>query len=114
MIDIQRLVKLTQDLIRIDSRNPGGSERDIALFVKRYLETLGIKANLYEFKEGRTNVVARLRGRGSSQSLLITPHLDTVPPGKGWKMPPFTGRVSGGKIYGLGATDCKCNLAVSL
>jgi len=114
MIDIKRLVKLTQDLIRIDSRNPGGSERDIALFVKRYLEALGIKANLYEFKEGRTNVVARLRGRGSRRSLLVTPHLDTVPQGKGWKMPPFTGRVSGGKIYGLGATDCKCNLAVSL
>jgi len=31
-----------------------------------------------------------------------------------WKGNPFSGKVSQGKIYGLGATDCKVNLAVSL
>lgn len=102
-----------QQLIRIDSQNPGSTEKKIAKFVQDYLQNLGVKTKTYEFKKDRTNIIGYLKGK-NNKSLLITPHLDTVPAGKNWVMPPFEGKIVGNKIYGLGSTDCKCNLAVSL
>ncbi|MFA5361666.1 MAG: M20 family metallopeptidase [Candidatus Omnitrophota bacterium] len=111
MINQKRLIALTGKLIGINSENPPGDEIRIARFVTGYLEGLGIKSKIYEFKKGRPNVVAVFKGRDKKRSLLATPHLDTVPAGKNWKFPPFRGIVSGGKMYGLGTTDCKGNLA---
>ncbi|MBM3243414.1 MAG: M20 family metallopeptidase, partial [Candidatus Omnitrophica bacterium] len=110
MINRNRLIKLTQSLIRIDSQNPPGDEREIALFVKDYFSKYGIRSKIYEFKRRRSNIVAVIKGKGS-HSLLLTPHLDTVPSGGNWSFDPFCAKVGRGKIYGLGATDCKCNLA---
>jgi len=114
MVNKQRLIRITQDLIRINSENPPGDEARIASFVKDYLQKLGLKVKIYEFRKGRANVIAVLKGRDKKHSLLITPHLDTVPAGKSWKIAPFLGRVINGRIYGLGATDCKGNLAAGL
>lgn len=114
MINKKRLIKLTQKLIRIDSENPPGNEVGIARFVRGYLCDLGLKPKILEFKKGRPNVFVVLPGRDKKHSLLITPHLDTVPAGKNWSFPAFSAKIYQGKIYGLGATDCKCNLAASL
>jgi len=114
MINRSRLISLTQKLIGIDSQNPGGDEFLIARFISAYLKKLGLKAKIYEFKKRRSNVVAVLEGKNKRHSLLVTPHLDTVPAGNNWGIPPFSGRVYKGRIFGLGATDCKGNLAVAL
>jgi len=114
MINKNRLIKLTQDLIRINSENPAGNEAEIARFVKNYLEDMGIRSKVYEFAKNRANLVALIKGKRQNRSLLITPHLDTVPRGSNWKFPPFAATIHQGKIYGIGATDCKSNLAVSL
>jgi len=114
MINQKRLVSLVQKLIRINSENPPGDESRIAAFVKDYLSRRGLKARIYEFKKKRSNVVAVLEKKGSKRSLLITPHLDTVPCGQNWHFPPFRGMINKGRIYGLGATDRKGDLAVGL
>lgn len=114
MVNKKRLIRLTRKLIGIDSQNPPGDELCIAQFVKEYLMDIGIKAGIYEFKRRRANVVAKLKGRNRQRSLLITPHLDTVPCGRNWRFNPFSGAIDKGRIYGLGATDCKGNLAVSM
>lgn len=114
MINKKRLIKLTQRLIQINSENPPGDEYDIAAFIKKHLEALGLKPRTYEFKKRRSNIVAVLEGRSRVGSLLITPHLDTVPSGRNWRFPAFSGKIYQDKIYGLGATDCKGNLACSL
>ena len=114
MIKKQRLIKLVRDLIRIDSQNPPGNESRIACFVKDYLEAAGLKIKLYEFKKGRTNLVSVMNPGKGKKSLLITPHLDTVPKGSGWRSDPFSGRIIDNKIFGLGATDCKGNLACAM
>ena len=113
MIKKERLIKLTRDLIRINSENPPGNEVIIAEFVKRHLEKSGLKTKVYEFKKNRSNVLANLGGK-SDKTLLISPHLDTVPAGKNWKHEPFSATIEKGRIYGQGATDCKCNLAIAL
>lgn len=114
MIDKKRLIKLMRDLIRIDSQNPPGDESKIALFVKRYLKKTGIDAKIYEYAKKRSNVVAVFGNKSLGKSLLITPHLDTVPAGKSWGFDPFKAKILKNRIYGLGATDCKGNLACSL
>jgi acetylornithine deacetylase/succinyl-diaminopimelate desuccinylase family protein len=114
MVNKKRLIKLTQQLIRIDSQNPPGDEKGIAAFVSDYLKALGLRTRIIEFKKKRSNVLAVLAGRKKEHSLLITPHLDTVPSGKKWHFNPLSGIIDGKRIYGLGATDCKGNLAAGL
>lgn len=115
MINRQRLIKLTQKLIRINSQNPPGNEREIVSFLRDYLADFGLKSRVYELAKGRPNIIARLKsGDPKAKTILISPHLDTVPAGKGWKFPPFKGVIKLGRIYGRGATDCKCNLAAAV
>lgn len=110
----KRLIKLTQDLIRIDSQNPPGNEKEIVFFIKKILERSGLSPRLVECGNNRYNVLAMLRSSRAGQTLLLTPHLDTVPFGKGWKFPPLSATRYKNKLYGRGATDCKANLAVGL
>jgi len=114
MINKQRLIKLTRELIQINSENPPGNESAIAGFTQGYLKKIGLKTRVYEFSKERSNLLAYLEKPGNKFSLLITPHLDTVPAGVSWSQPPFAGRIVNNRIYGLGATDCKCNLACAI
>ncbi|WP_425801720.1 dipeptidase PepV [Desulfitobacterium sp. Sab5] len=44
---------------------------------------------------------------GEGELLGILGHLDVVPEGDGWSVPPFSGQIVKGRIYGRGATDDK-------
>jgi succinyl-diaminopimelate desuccinylase len=114
MVRRDRLIRLAQEVVRIPSENPPGDERRLAAFVARYLKKAGLAPRLHRFFPGRDNVLAVLKGSSRRGSLLITPHLDTVPAGSGWTQGPFSGTLKAGKIYGRGATDCKGNLAVAI
>jgi succinyl-diaminopimelate desuccinylase len=114
MVNKKRLIKTIQKLISYDSQNPPGDERKIAEFVGRYLKDLGLKIKTYSFGHKRVNVLATLPGEKRLKSLLLTPHLDTVPAGSSWKTPALRAKIIGNRIYGLGATDCKGNLASAL
>ena len=115
MINRKRLIRLTQKLIRINSENPPGNELKIARFVRQYMEDFGLKCKSYEFARNRPNLVGLLKANSpQAKTILISPHLDTVPAGRGWKFPPFKGVVKNGRIYGRGATDCKGNLAAAI
>lgn len=52
-------------------------------------------------------------GGGSKEAplVLLLSHLDTVPPGSGWKGDPFAPRRQEGKVIGLGANDAKASVA---
>jgi len=114
MVNKKRLIQTIRKLISLDSQNPPGDEEKIAGFVSAYLKALGLETKTYAFSDKRINVLATLKGRKHKKSLLLTPHLDTVPAGKNWKTHPFDAKIIGDRIYGLGATDCKGNLASSL
>lgn len=114
MINKARLIRLTRQLIRINSENPPGDERAVAAFVAGELRKAGYAANVFRYVSRRDNVSALFKGKKGHYVCLLSPHLDTVPAGKGWSKDPFSGKVLGGKIYGRGATDDKGNLAVAL
>lgn len=114
MVNKKRLIKTIQKLISLDSQNPPGDEREIAEFVSKYLKGLGLRIKAYIFSNKRVNILATLPGGKRLKSLLITPHLDTVPAGANWKTSALKAKIIGNRIYGLGATDCKGNLASAL
>ena len=61
---------------------------------------------------GRHNLVARLPGTGRGRSLLLSGHVDTVPPGhEAWTGSPFSGAIRRGRLYGRGSWDMKGGLA---
>ncbi len=118
MINSSRLVKLTHNVLSIDSQNPPGNEVAIADFIVKDMKSLGLKVNVVSYKKDRPNVIAIWKGslpstEAAREALLITPHTDVVPIGKGWKYNPL-GQIKGGKIYGRGASDDKGNLACAM
>jgi len=116
MINKTRLIKLTQKVISINSENPPGNESALAKFIEKDTRSLGLTVKTYTYAKGRPNIVATLKGalpraKAAKEAILITPHFDTVPIGKGWTHKPFGGAIHNGKLYGRGATDDKGNLA---
>lgn len=116
MINKHRLVKLTKKVLSINSENPPGNELGVSKFIEHDMRSLGLKVDTYSFAKGRPNVVAILKGslkrnKASKEAVLITPHVDTVPIGEGWRYDPLGSKVISGRIYGRGASDDKGNLA---
>ncbi len=119
MINKTRLIKLTQKVLSIDSQNPPGNEKAIGEFIVKDMRSLGLEVKVVSYKKDRPNVIATLKGslprrEAARQALLITPHTDVVPVGKGWKKDPFGKDIVGGRIYGRGASDDKGNLACAM
>ena len=71
--------------------------------------------DVFALEPARPNVVARLRGNGSRDPLLLMAHTDVVnvDPAK-WTFPPFSATRHEGNVYGRGAVDDKDNVAASL
>lgn len=114
MINDKRLIKLTQKVLSFNSENPPGNELALAHFIEKDMRSLGIEVKIHTFVKNRPNIIATLKGKGpraAKDSVLLTPHFDTVPIGSGWKFDPLGGQIKSGKIYGRGATDDKGNLA---
>ncbi|MEM0054281.1 MAG: M20 family metallopeptidase [Nitrososphaeria archaeon] len=107
------VVKLTQELIRIESVNPPGNELPVAELLADRLNKYGIETEVIEVSRNRANVVGILRGREEKPALLFNGHLDVVPVGEKsvWKFDPFSGEIFDGKVWGRGATDMKSGIA---
>lgn len=104
-----------QALLRMDTSDPPGTEREAAEYLKQVLEKEGIAVEMFALEPHRPNLVARLKGNGSKRPLLIMGHTDVVnvDPAK-WTHPPFSATRAGGYVYGRGAVDDKDNVAAGL
>jgi acetylornithine deacetylase/succinyl-diaminopimelate desuccinylase-like protein len=108
-------LQLCRTLLRINTTNPPGNEREAADVVAAELVAAGIEPRLLESFPGRANVVARLRGTGEQPPLLLTAHLDVVEAdASAWKYPPFGGVIAEGCLWGRGALDMKNMAAMSV
>jgi acetylornithine deacetylase/succinyl-diaminopimelate desuccinylase-like protein len=101
-------VELLRQYLQVDTTVPPGNELRGARFYQRILEQEGIAAEVDEFAPGRANLLATLPGRGSRRPLILMNHMDVVPadPAR-WAVPPFSGAVKDGFIWGRGAQDMK-------
>lgn len=125
------LVALAQALVRANTVAvpPDGRENAGQSVLRRALRQAGVDAELYDVGPvlarashpyvrpdrryaGRKNLIARLPGTGQGRGLLLTGHMDTVPPGTGrWRHAPWSGIVRDGRLHGRGAWDMKGGLA---
>ena len=109
--------RLLSDLVALPSVNPGAAgtcddtcgEARVADYLCSLWSSFGIDSERMPLAPGRENVVARL-GAPGCPTLLLESHMDTVPPNPS-ASDPFTPRVDGDRLFGLGACDDKASLA---
>jgi acetylornithine deacetylase/succinyl-diaminopimelate desuccinylase-like protein len=107
------VVRICQELIRIDTSNYGNNEgpgeRAAAEYVMGLLHEVGLEPELFESSPGRASVVVRLEGQDRGRpALVLHGHLDVVPAAKDdWSVDPFGGEEKDGLIWGRGAVDMK-------
>ena len=137
MIEERRdeLFEILSSLIKINSESfkSRGNEAQIAKYVQKYCQELGMNSEIYspmdipEFEnhpdympgrglEERYNVSAIWRGTTDKNGLMLMAHTDTVEVGSpdSWETDPFSGEIKDGKIFGRGACDDKYALATVL
>lgn len=107
-------VKLTQQLIRTESTNPGTYEEETGRFIYDFLKGTGLEPERSEVERNRFNIRAAIKGRKAGPALVFICHMDTVVKGEGWDGDAFSGEIRGGRIYGRGACDMKAGLACAL
>lgn len=108
-------VALTRELLRFDTINPPGRERECARHAGALLEGWGYRVDYHEYAERRTSVVARGGGSDEKPPLCLTGHIDTVALGTAaWTRDPFAGETDGDRLYGRGSSDMKAGVAAIL
>ncbi len=117
-INEKELLKVLQDLIRIESVNPelagrGNGEYLIAQHIGQYLEAMGLKVRYQEIKPERVNVIGVLPGSGEGQSLMLNGHTDTVGITR-MDIEPLNPVFKNGRVYGRGSFDMKGGLAAMI
>jgi len=99
-----------QEYLRIDTTNPPGNEMRAVAFFKRILDQEGIENKVFEYTPGRGDLWARLPHTGSEakRPIILLNHMDVVTSNAShWKVPPFSGEIRDGYVWGRGAQDMK-------
>ena len=120
------LVTITQELVRIPSVNPPGdyermAEKMLELYRAEGLTPVIAAASKEEVEElglthPRPNVIALIEGKERQPVFCLDAHMDVVDVGdeSRWTFPPFSGELHEERVYGRGAADTKCHLAIQL
>jgi acetylornithine deacetylase len=113
-----RALSIAQSLIQIPSVNPSfdpssKGEADVAHWLTQWGEAHGFDTTVQPVTEKRSNVLISFSQGGERPHLLLNGHMDTVGVG-GMTIDPFAATVTGGRLYGRGATDMKGPLACML
>lgn len=98
ILDLHRLLVETPSLSH--------EEGPLADCVARFLAERGARVERFG-----VNVFA---SAGTGPRLLLTSHLDTVPPAPGWTRPPHTLTREGTRLFGLGSNDAKASVAAMI
>jgi putative selenium metabolism hydrolase len=100
----KELVELCQDLIRLKSYS--GEERNVIARMRNFCISSGFD-DIHIDEYG--NIIAHIKGREPGNKLLFDGHVDTIPVinQAKWSVDPFGAQISGGRIYGRGASAMK-------
>ena len=123
-------------IVKSDPKEAGPGERDCQIYLRGRLDKLGFSTDLwdpdgpalyakYEGRpgankgrtfEGRPNLGGVLKGTGGGRSIMLTGHIDVVPPGASdhWRIDPFEPVVKEGFVHGRGTVDMKGGVACML
>ncbi len=99
-----------QQYLRVDTTNPPGNEMRGVGFFKKILDDEGIENRAFEIAPGRGDLWARIphSTAESKRPIILLNHMDVVTSDAShWKVPPFSGELRDGYIWGRGAQDMK-------
>ncbi|MGO9084039.1 MAG: M20/M25/M40 family metallo-hydrolase [Candidatus Sulfotelmatobacter sp.] len=99
-----------QEYLRIDTTNPPGNEMRAVTFLKKILDQEGIENRAFEYTPGRGDLWARIPHTTTTpkRPIILLNHMDVVTSDAAhWKVPPFSGEIRDGWIWGRGAQDMK-------
>jgi acetylornithine deacetylase/succinyl-diaminopimelate desuccinylase-like protein len=107
--------ELLARLLRFNTVNPPGDEREAQEYLSDHLSTAGLECELLAPEPSRPNLVARLRGEQPGPTLCYLGHVDTVlaEPSE-WSHDPFAGELVDGFLWGRGALDMKSQVAAEI
>ena len=126
MVDEDFAWRLAQDLVKIDSSDPGAYEGEIEQHIKGLVEAYIAKLDSpaldaaevreLEVLSGRRNLMITVPGVSDEPRLVYICHMDTVTLGDGWDadIAPLGATVRDDKLYGRGACDMKGGLACAI
>ena len=98
--------ELLSRLIQIDTSNPPGDETRVAEFMAAWFRERGLHGEIVGEPPERRSFVLRLEGDRPGPSLLLLAHEDVVPANAAdWQVPPFSGLIKDGYVWGRGAVD---------
>ena len=102
-------VELLSQYLQIDTTNPPGNEDKGVEFFAQIFQKEEIAYKTYEASPGRCSIKASISGSGEKGPVILLNHIDVVPArADEWSVPPFSGEIKEGFIYGRGALDMKC------
>ena len=108
------VVNFCSRLVQAGGENPPGDVSNAAEVIETFLGKHGISYKRLEPVKGHANIIATV-GK-SRPKIILCGHVDIVPAGnpKNWKIPPYSGKIEDGKIFGRGASDMKGGIASML
>nr|MDO8100458.1 M20 family metallopeptidase [Candidatus Njordarchaeota archaeon] len=105
---------------------PGDNYRDAIDIVQDKLKDIGFKDRVVEtpshllqryvthpnsLRGPRPNLIATREWGSGGPNILLNGHIDVVPPGDGWKFPPFSATLKDNLMFGRGTADMKGSIA---
>jgi len=99
-----------QEYLRVDTTNPPGHEMRAVAFYKKILDEEGIENRAFEYAPDRGDLWARLphTTAEAKRPIVLLNHMDVVTSNpEHWKVPPFSGEIKDGYLWGRGAQDMK-------
>lgn len=112
-----------QQYLRLDTTNPPGNEMRAVTFYKKILDREGIDNRIFEYTPGRGDLWGRIpqtdginptsAGQNGAKTspkrpIILLNHMDVVTSNAShWKVPPFSGEIKDGYLWGRGAQDMK-------
>ena len=103
------LIKETQKLLTFESYS--GKEKKVSDYVEILMKRLGFRD---VFRDEYGSVFGFIGPKKDKTAILFDSHTDVMPVRGDWKFPPFSGKISNGKLYGRGSTDMKGPLCSSI
>ncbi|MGI6630890.1 MAG: M20 family metallopeptidase [Bacillota bacterium] len=115
LINEQDLLSFLQSLVRSNSENPPGNEKETGNLIYNKLIAMGCPAEKHYVEGDRFNVIGTVEG-STKDKILLNGHMDTVKIGnkEEWFFDPFCGDIQDGFLLGRGAADMKSGLAAMI
>src|SRR6188508_3054166 len=111
LVSVAEAAALTSDLVSM--RSYPGEEGAVQRRIAAWLTAQGLRPTLQATEGDRPNVIARLEN-GAGPTLLLNGHVDTVLAVAGWSSDPWSPRLDGDRLFGLGVADMKSGVAAAM